>query len=227
MTLDTPARAFQDCRWGRFRHAAVERRFRSVGHVKLDGLGGLLAAQLGRQSKGAINPGRYASGKHPVPVDHDPLVDGDRAEIGQQMKRRPMRGCAAPLEQPGRAAKQGARAYGEDAVRTGCLLADPGEQVFVFHQDFLTEAARHVQHIELRRVGPSRIGCQTQAVQVANRLDGLAIEAVGRAGNTRQHFERSGAVDLVKPLEEQRANLQVSVGRDHRDCLETTLTRHK
>ena len=85
-----------------------------------------------------------------------------------------MRSRAAPLEQPGRAAKQGARAYGEDAVRTSCLLADPGEQVFILHQGFLTKAARHVQHIELRRVSPSRIGCQTQAVQVANRLDGLA-----------------------------------------------------
>src|SRR6516165_12471761 len=50
------ARAFQDCRWGRFRRAAVERRLRSVGHVKLDGLGGLLATQLGRKAKGAINP---------------------------------------------------------------------------------------------------------------------------------------------------------------------------
>src|SRR6516165_6341334 len=118
------------------------------------------------KAKGAINLGRYAGGEHPVPVDHDPLVDGDRAEIGQQVKRRPMRSRAAPLEQPGRAAKQGARAYGEDAVRTGCLLADPGEQVFILHQGFLTEAARHVQHIELRRVSPSRIGCQTQTVQV-------------------------------------------------------------
>ena len=91
----------------------------------------------------------------------------------------------------------------------------------------MTKAARHVQHIELRRVSPSHIRCQTQAVQVANRLDGLAIEAVGRAGNTLQHFERSGEVDLVKPLEEKRANLQVSVGRNHRVCLETTLTGHR
>ena len=134
---------------------------------------------------------------------------------------------AAPLEQPGRPAKQGARAYGEDAVRTGCLLADPGEQVFILHQGFLTKAARHVQHIELRRVSPSRIGCQTQAVQVANRLGGLALEAVGRVEDARQHFERSGEVDLVEPVEEQRGNLQVSVGRDHRVCLETTLTGHR
>jgi hypothetical protein len=161
------------------------------------------SSPLGRQAKGAINPGRYAGGKHPVPVDHDPLVDGDCAEIGQQVKRRPMRRRPAPLEQPGRAAKQGARAYGEDTVRTGCLLADPGEQVFILHQCFLTEAARHVQHIELRRVSPSRIGCQTQAVQVANRFDGLAIEAIGRVRDARQHLEGSGEVDLVEPLEEK------------------------
>ena len=109
-------------------------------------------------------------------------------------------------------------------MRTGGLLADPGEQVFVFHQDFLTEAARHVQHIELRRVGQSRIRHQTQTPHVANGLEGLAVEPIGRVGNTRQHFERSGEVDLVKPFEEQRANLQVSVGRDHRVCLQTTLT---
>jgi len=136
-----------------------------------------------------------------------------------------MRGRAAPLEQTGCAAKQCAGAYGKEAVRTHRLPADPGEQVFVFHEGFLTRAARNMEHIELRRVGQSRIRRQTQTVDVANGLDGLAVEPIGRVGNMRQHFERSGKVDLVKPLEEQRANLQVSRGWDHRVCLETTLTR--
>src|SRR6516162_6038362 len=135
-----------------------------------------------------------------------------------------MRGRAAPLEQTGCAAKQGTGAYGKEALRTQRLPADPGEQVFVFHQGFLTTAAGNMEHIELRRVGQSRIRHQTQTPHVANGLEGLAIEPIGRVGNTRQHFERSSEVDLVESLKEQRADLQVSVRRDHRVCLETTLT---
>src|ERR1700723_3215362 len=41
---DRPARAFQDVWWRRLRRAAIERRFRCIGHVKLNGLGNLLAA---------------------------------------------------------------------------------------------------------------------------------------------------------------------------------------
>src|ERR1700722_1242983 len=136
-----------------------------------------------------------------------------------------MGGRAAPLEQTGRAAKQGAGAYGKEAARTRCLPADPGKQIFVLHQGFLTESTRHMQHIELRCVSQSRIRRQTQALQVANRLDSLAVEAIGRVWSTREHFERAGEVNLVKSLEEKRADLQMSVERYHRDCLETTLTR--
>src|SRR6516225_9449240 len=118
-----------------------------------------------------------------------------------------MRGRAAPLEQTGCAAKQCAGAYGKEAVRTHRLPADPGEQVFVFHEGFLTRAARNMEHIELRRVGQSRIRHQTQTVHVMNGLDGLAVEPVGRVGSTRQHFERSSEVDLVESLKEQRADL--------------------
>jgi hypothetical protein len=101
-------------------------------------------------------------------------------------------------------------------MHTSCLPADPGEQVFVLHQGFLTETARHMQHVELLwRVSQSGIGCQTQTVQVANRCGGLAVEAIGRIGDTRNDFERSGEVDLVEHVEEKRADLQVSIERDH------------
>jgi len=112
-------------------------------------------------------------------------------------------------------------------VRTGCLLADPGEQVFILHQGFLTEAAGHMQHIELLRVGQGRIRYQMQTVQIANRLDSLAVEPIGRVGSTRQHFERSGEVDLIEPLEEQRANLTSECRAGSSVCLETTLTGHR
>jgi hypothetical protein len=41
-------RLFQYRRWRRFRRAALEGRLWRIRHVKLDGLRGLVAAQLGR-----------------------------------------------------------------------------------------------------------------------------------------------------------------------------------
>ena len=38
---------------------------------------------------------------------------------------------------------------------------------------------------------------------------------IGRVRNARQHLERAGEVDLVEALEQQRADLQMGVGRDH------------
>jgi hypothetical protein len=58
--------------------------------MKLDGLGDIIAAQLGGETQGAFDPGRDASGKDPGIVDDHPFVDGNRAEGRQQMKRRPV-----------------------------------------------------------------------------------------------------------------------------------------
>ena len=52
----------------RLRCAAVEGRLRRIDHVKLDGLCSLVAAQLSRQTQGAVNSGRDASGKDPGAV---------------------------------------------------------------------------------------------------------------------------------------------------------------
>jgi hypothetical protein len=110
-----------------------------------------------------------------------------------------MHGRATPFEQTSRAAKQGAGADGKATVGTRYLPADPREHIFVLHQGFLTEAARHVQHIELWRVSQSCIPCETQTVQIANRLKSLAVEAVGRVGNARQDFKRPLELDLSSP----------------------------
>jgi hypothetical protein len=44
--------------------------------------------------------------------------------------------------------------------------ADPAEHRFVLHESFPAEAARHVQHIERRRVPQRRVGRQPQEVRV-------------------------------------------------------------
>ena len=64
------------------RRTAIEWRLRSVGHIELNGLGDLLAAQFGRQPQRTIDPGRDARRKHPILINHDALVYRGGAEIG-------------------------------------------------------------------------------------------------------------------------------------------------
>ena len=68
-----------------------------------------------RQPQGPVDPGSDPGGEDPVAVDHNALVDWDRAEHRQQVERRPVRGCPASLQQPGGAADQrpGAEISGE------------------------------------------------------------------------------------------------------------------
>ena len=61
------------------------------------------AAQLGRKAQRAVYAGGDACGKDPCSVYDHPLVDGDRAEERQQMKRRPVRRRPASLEHSSRA----------------------------------------------------------------------------------------------------------------------------
>jgi hypothetical protein len=96
-----------------FRSAAVEGRLRRVHHVELNGPCGVVTAQRGGEAQSAVDASRDTSGENPVAVYDDPLVDGDRTEVRQQVKRRPMRRRSPSLEQPRRAAEQRASAYRE------------------------------------------------------------------------------------------------------------------
>ena len=142
-------------------------------------------------------------------------LTGIAPKIRQQVKRRPVRRRPASLEQAGRAAEQRARAHGENAARACRLLPDPAQHFGVLHQGFLAEAARHMQDIQRRRIGQGRVRRQPQSFQIANRRGGLAVDAIGRVRDARQHLERSGQVDLIDALEQQGADVQVGVMRDH------------
>ena len=127
-------RLFQYRGWRRLGRAAVEGRLWRIHHLKLDGLCGVVAAQLGREAQGTVDAGRDAGGEDPGAVDDHPLVDGDRTKERQQVKRRPVRRRSAPLEQACRAAEQGARAHRENAARACRLLPDPVQHFGVLHQ---------------------------------------------------------------------------------------------
>ena len=84
-------RLFQYRGWRRLGRAAVEGRLRGIDHVKLDGLCGLVATQLGGEVQGAVNSSGYASSEEPRAVYDHPFVDGDRTKERQEVKRRPVR----------------------------------------------------------------------------------------------------------------------------------------
>lgn len=128
--------------------------------------------------------------------DHS-LVHRNCAEERQQVKQSPVGRRPASPEQARCAAEQGACAHREDTARACRLLPYPAEHLVVLHQGLLTEAARHMQHIELWRVGQGRIRRQPQALQVANWFSRPGVDCVGRVRDARQHLERSGEVDLV------------------------------
>jgi len=72
----------------------------AIRHMKLDGLCGLVAAQLGRQPPAAVDPGRDAGSEDPISVDDHPFVDRDRTKERQQVKRSPVRRRRRPLSRP-------------------------------------------------------------------------------------------------------------------------------
>jgi hypothetical protein len=78
--------------------------------VELDCSRCIVSTQLGCKAQGTINAGRDAGGKNPAAVQHDAFVDRSRTEERQQMKRSPMGGRPASLQQACCAANQGAGA---------------------------------------------------------------------------------------------------------------------
>jgi hypothetical protein len=103
----------------------------------------------------------------------------------------------------------------ENAARACRLLLDPPQHFSVLHQGFLAEATRHVQNIQRRRIGQGRVRRKPQSFQISNGLCGLAVDTVGRVRDARQHLERSGQIDLIDALEQEGADVQVGVMRDH------------
>ena len=79
------------------------------------------------------------------------------------------------------------------------------------HERFLPLAAWNEQDVKLRRFVDRRVGQQSQAGQISNRVFVFLDGQEARVGNTRQRFERTGKVALVHVRENQRANRQVDV----------------
>ena len=77
---------------------AGERWLRSVLDVELDLLSGSVTAEERGQTQSAIETGGDTRGSDDRAIDDDTFVDGYSAEIGKQMVRSPMGGCAAAFE---------------------------------------------------------------------------------------------------------------------------------
>lgn len=76
-------------------------------------------------------------------------------------------------------------------------------------------AARYVEDIERWCRGERRVRYEAQASDVADGLDCLAIKAAGCVGQAGEDLERTCKINLIHPLEDERADLQVGVRRDH------------
>src|SRR6202042_1477560 len=85
-------RRFQNLGARRLGRPALKGRLRRIGDVELDALCGGDAARFRREPKGAVNSRRDAGCEDPVAIDHNALVHRYRAEPGQEVERRPMRG---------------------------------------------------------------------------------------------------------------------------------------
>ena len=108
-----------------------------------------------------------------------------------------MGGGAAASEQPGRAEQQRTRDDGENETASGDLLAEPAEDLAIVHQGLLTRSARHVKHVQLRRLGEGGVGSQPQAIDVPHRARRLGVDGVLSVRETRKHLKGTGEVDLV------------------------------
>ena len=143
-------------------------------------------------------------------VDDDPLVHRDGAEPRQEVERRPVCGRPFAAQEPRRAAKKRAGADGKDFLRAFRLAPQPAEDLLVIHESFLAASAGHVEDVELRRFRKRSVRHNAQPLQIARRRERLRVNPVRRVGQAREHLERTGQVDLVEVVEQQRADLQMN-----------------
>ena len=64
----------QNVGWCILGRSALEGRLGRVGHVELDHLSRLLAAQMGSDSQGSVDAGGDHGGKHPITIQHDTFI---------------------------------------------------------------------------------------------------------------------------------------------------------
>src|SRR5258708_20236870 len=102
--------------------------------MELDRLRGVVPTQLGCKAQGTVDAGCDTGGKNAAPIDDHAFVDRNRTEERQQVKRSPMGGRPASLQQACCPANPTAPPDPENATRPGRLLAEPGQYLSVFHQ---------------------------------------------------------------------------------------------
>src|SRR5579872_4072715 len=116
------------------------------------------------------------------------------------MHRCPVRRRPASLEQAGGTAEQGTRAHGKYPAGATRLLGYPAKHLSVLHQSLLTKPTRHMEDIEQRCISQRRVRREQQPLEIANRCERLAVDAVRYVRDSRQHLEWSGQVDLINTL---------------------------
>src|SRR5262249_41286418 len=148
-------------------------------------------------------------------VHRHALVDRHGAKERQEMMRRPVSGRLPPFDETRRTANKHAGADGEDALGALRLSPYPTEHVLVFHQRFLTETARYVQHVELRRVAESCIRQELKPAHVSHWRYRFGEDTVSGIREAGEDLERTCEVHLIEPVKCERADLQVPVRPDH------------
>ena len=148
-----------------------------VLQIELNGAGGVIAAQQRRQAQRPIDAGCDAGGKDHVAVDHNAFVDRDGAEKRQQMQGGPVRRRPRALSGARRRRKSARPCTPTEHIvrhRPGAapIRASPRRA-----SRFLPVAARHVQHVELRRLGERCVGQQAQPLHVAHGIERLGVDA--------------------------------------------------
>lgn len=182
--ISTPR--FHDLRRRRVGPPALKRGLWRVGDLKLDEVSGRDTAHLSGKMKGGVDPRRGAGGEDPIPVDHDSIVHGDRAEPGQEVERRPVRGRPLAMDESRSSKEQRARAHGKSLLRALGLATQPAEDLLILHQSLLARPAGNVQDVQLRRFRKHRVRHDAQPHHLAHRVARLGVDAVGRVGEARK-----------------------------------------
>ena len=174
---------------------------------KLEALGDCLAAQFGRDPKREVDARRDAAARDTIPVDDNPLLDGDGAQESELIARQPVAGRAIAVEQACARKDQRARAYRRDVPGLRPCCGDEAHRLDIVHQRDLAGSAAHAQHVKVGAI-PERGGRQQGQADVAgDRLDALPQEVHARARQARQHLEGSCHVELGHARIEQASDL--------------------
>jgi len=184
-------------------------RERWVGFVldpELNALRNGVAGQPCGKPQRHVNAGRHAGRRDDLAVDHHALAHRSRAELGETVEHRPVRGGSRTLQQAGGAEHEGAGADRRRPARGGVRGAQPVEHAHVGHDGSHVEATGDEDHLGARHVG------ERGARNDAHAGVGAAGARLGRdpahpgAGQEDQHLRGTDGIERRHPIEGEHRN---------------------